>query len=76
MDEPVAGSCRCAMLAATASAVSGVPSVNFTSLRSVKSQLSPFFDSDHLVASHGMMSPALFFETSDSRYWVATSAWG
>ena len=59
VDDPVDGFCRWAMFAATASASSGVPSVNFTLSRSVKSQLSPPGASVHLVASHGMILPFL-----------------
>jgi len=62
---------RCSTFALTASASNGVPSVNATSSRSVKSQLRPSSAAVHDSASHGMISPDSSRETSDSRNWVA-----
>src|SRR5690554_1045162 len=76
VEDAVSGSRRWATLARTASALNGVPSVNETSSRSENSQLRPSGASSQVVASHGMISPSEFFDTSDSRYCVATSACG
>jgi len=54
----------------TASAVSGVPSVNFTPRRSLIVQLLPSFDCSHDSASHGWASPLVESSTSGSDTWL------
>ena len=56
-------------LTRTASALNGVPSVNFTFLRVWSVHVRPSFDCSHDSTSHGTTLPSLVSRTSGSETW-------
>ena len=58
------------MLNRTASAFTGVPSVNFMPLRILRVQLLPSFDCSHDSTSHGTTSPLVVRSTRGSETWL------